>query len=227
MHWAYREFYDEQSTILAHWDQLNQQRKIVGIGAVDAHNNQGFRARRHADGMIEWVGPNADTLAYRKPTMLDKILLGKPDKYGWSFNMNLDPYFNSFNFVNNHVFCDTFSNINIKDHVIRGHVFVSFEHLAEANGFQYFAMDNQGAICAILGDSVSVDDAVELRAVSPLPVKFQLMQDGSLIDEKENQYDYSYRLDGDPGNYRLTAQVFLDDQWVSWIYTNPIYVYQQ
>lgn len=226
MHWGFRELYDDQTAIHAHWDELNQGRKIVGIGAVDAHNNQSFRARYHEDGKVEWVGPNADTLSIEEPNWLDKLLLGEPDKYGWAFKWEMDPYFNSFYFTNNHVFCDTFSNVNIKDHVIKGNLLVSFEHLAEAEGFQYFAMDEHDSITAILGDSVSVNQVSALKAASPFPVKFQLLKHGKVIDEAEDQYDYTYKMNGGPGNYRLVASVWLEDKWTQWIYTNPIYIYQ-
>ena len=36
-HWVYREFYDDQTEILARWDSLNRHRRIVGMSAVDAH----------------------------------------------------------------------------------------------------------------------------------------------------------------------------------------------
>lgn len=225
MQWGFRELYDEQTDIHNNWDQLNQGRKIVGIGAVDAHNNQSFRARYHKDGKVEWVGPNADTLVIREPNWFDKMMLSEPDRHGWAFIWEMDPYFNSFNFVNNHVFCDTFTNENIKNHIINGNLLVSFESLAEASGFQYFATHQNDSLTAILGDSVSVNDVAILRGVSPLPVKFQLLKHGKLIDEIENQYEYKYVLKDETGNYRLVASIWLDNQWIPWVYTNPIYIY--
>jgi hypothetical protein len=113
-HWGYWELYDDQTEILANWDSLNMGRRIVGIGAVDAHNNQSFRARYQDDGLVQWIGPNADTIAVNKSGWKEKILLGEPDEFGWAFKWEMDPYFNSFNFMNNHVYCDTFSSVNIK-----------------------------------------------------------------------------------------------------------------
>jgi len=225
MHWAFRELFDEQTDILANWDRLNEKRKIVGVGAVDAHNNQSFRARYLKDDLVEWVGPNADTLVIREPNWLDKVLLGKPDKYGWAFKWELDPYFNSYNFVNNHVFCDTFTNVNIKDHVVMGHSFVSFESLVKARDFQFFAVDFQENICAILGDSVKLDNIKALRAVSPFPAKFQLYRSGSKIRESEESYAFKIESIKEKGNYRLVARIKLRNEWIPWIYTNPIYVY--
>ncbi|MCG8308390.1 MAG: hypothetical protein MI975_13435 [Cytophagales bacterium] len=225
MHWGFRELYDEQTQILNLWDRLNEKRRIVGIGAVDAHNNQGIRAKYHTNGMVEWVGPNADTLVYRNPTWLDKLLLGSPDKFGWSFKWEMDPYFNSFNFVNNHVFCDTFSNVSIKDHITKGHLYVSFESLAEARGFQFYAVNPSGHISAILGDSVSAEDVSSLKAVAPLPVKFELLKNGEIVTVTENKYDFSHKVERAAGNYRLVARLWLDKKWIPWVYTNPIYIY--
>lgn len=224
-HWGFRELYDEQTEILANWDSLNLGRRIVGIGAVDAHNNNNFRARYVEDGLVEWVGPNAKSISIEKPGWREKLLLGEPDEFGWAFKWELDPYYSSFNFVNNHVFCDTFSNVNIKENIIKGHVFVSFESLAEAKGFQYFAADENDKLTAILGDSVMLEKVLHLRAVSPFPVKFQLLKNGKIMDEKEDVYDYKYMINNTPGNYRIVASIKLEKQWLSWVFTNPIYVY--
>jgi hypothetical protein len=45
------------------------------------------------------------------------------------------------------------------------------------------------------------------------------------MNETDEQYEYSYAINGQPGNYRIVARLKLDEGWVPWIYTNPIYVY--
>lgn len=224
-HWGFWELYDDQTAILANWDSINMDRQIVGIGAVDAHNNQSFRARYQEDGLVQWIGPNADTIAINKPGWKEKLLLGEPDEFGWAFKWEMDPYFNSFNFMNNHVFCDTFSNVNIKDNILRGHVFLSFESIAEPEGFQYFTTNSTNSVTAILGDSVSVKNVTELKAVSPYPVKYQLFRNGVLIDTKQDVYGYEFAIKNKPGNYRIVARINLNDRWFPWIFTNPIYIY--
>lgn len=226
MDWCYREFYDDQTDILSLWDSLNTGRRIIGVGAVDAHNNHNLRARYLENGLVEWVGPNADTISIKKENWLDKLLLGEPDEHGWAFRWDLDSYFDSFNHVSNQVFCDTFSHVAIKDHIINGHLFVSFESLANARGFQFFARDRNNSVTAILGDSVSVENAPILQAISPYPVKFQLFKNGKIIDEKENAYDYEFNTDNQPGNYRITASIYFDDKWTTWVLTNAIYLHR-
>lgn len=225
-HWAYRELFDVQQEILAHWDALNKNRQIVGFSAVDAHNNQGFRARYTEEGLVEWVGPNAKTIKVVKPGWKERWLLGEPDEAGWAFKWELDTYFASFNFTNTHVFCDTFSNRNIIDNLIQGHAFISFENLAEAKGFQFFAEDTATNVIAIMGDSVKVNSVNKLVAVSPFPVKFSLVKDGEVLEEQSNVYAFEFDPKQLPGNYRIEASLMLLDRWVPWIYTNPIYLYK-
>jgi len=126
-HWAFRELYDDQTDILANWDSLNRKRKIVGMAAPDAHNNQNIRARYLDNGLVEWVGPNANTIVIKEPGLREQLLCSQPDAAGWIFNFEVDTYFASFNYVNTHIFSDTLSNTSIKNHLVEGHAFISFE----------------------------------------------------------------------------------------------------
>lgn len=224
-HWAYRELFDEQTAILQHWDELNQKRKIVGFAAVDAHNNQSFRARYLPNDQVEWVGPNAKTMKIVDPGWKEKLLLGEPDTAGWAFKFEVDTYFHSFNFVNTHVFSDSLSSRNIIDHILKGHAFISFESLAAASGFQFVAQDASQNIIGMMGDSISVDQVTQFKALSPYPVAFKLVRDGQSIEKTEAAYDFTFKPDGQTGNYRLVASLLLGDQWTPWVYTNPIYLY--
>lgn len=224
-HWGMREIFDEQTVILARWDSINQFKKVVGMAAVDAHNNQNIRARYTENGLVEWVGPNADQISLVKPGWKEKLLMSEPDAGGWGFKFELDTYFHSFNFVNTHVLCDTFSNINIKDNLVAGHAFIAFESLADAKGFQYFSIDTDNNVNAILGDSITANSAYKIRAVSPLPVQFKLVKNGEVIDTKDEAYNYEFEIKNTSGNYRVEAFLELDGELIPWIYTNPIYIY--
>lgn len=224
-HWAFREIYDDQTEILARWDSLNTFRRIVGFGAPDAHNNQNVRARYLENGNVEWVGPNANTIKITKPGLFEKLLLGKPDKAGWSYRFETDSYFGSFNFVNTHVFSDTLTNSAIKTNLVKGHAFVSFENLADATGFQFFVVDEKSNLTAIMGDSVAAKNIKELRAVSPFPVKFDLFKNGVLLKSVESVYEMGYSKNLGPAHYRIVASLMLDKKWTPWVFTNPVYVY--
>lgn len=224
-HWSYRELFDEQTRIIALWDSLNNHRKIVGIAAVDAHNNQSLRARYLKNGKVEWVGPNAKTLSITEPGWKEKLMLGKPDVAGWAFKMELDTYFHSFNFANTHIFSDTLSSRALKNELVKGHDYISFESLAEANGFQFVSTDSSGKINAMMGDSILSKNAFKLKTISPFPVKFELYQNGKLVDSKEDSYAYEFQPKNKKGNYRIVARLKFRKEWLPWVYTNPIYIY--
>lgn len=224
-HWVFREIYDEQSEIIFNWDSLNKKRRIVGMAGVDAHNNQSFRARYLDDGRVEWIGPNAKTLEIVEPGLKETLLLADSNSNGWAFKLEVDPYFISFNHVTNNVFSDTLTNFGIKNNLVAGHAFISFQSLAKADGFQYFTMDSNDNVNAIMGDSILVSSVSKLKVVSPFPVQFQLVKDGEVIDVVDNVYEHDYELNNKKGNYRVVAKLFLDDTWVSWVFTNPIYIY--
>lgn len=225
-HWAYRELYNDQPAIWANWDSLNQYRRIVGMAAVDAHDNQSIRARYLEDGRVEWVGSNAKTLSIVSPGLREKWLLGEADTAGWVFRMGIDDYFHSFNFVNTHILADSLSRFNLRDHLLAGHAYIAFESLAEASGFQFFATNASEEVLGIMGDSIPTT-SVQLQSTSPLPVQFQLIRNGQLIAEKNEAYSFEFDPKGQAGRYRLVARVRLDNEWLCWVMTNPIYLYEK
>ncbi|MCA9730882.1 MAG: hypothetical protein H6696_10060 [Deferribacteres bacterium] len=223
-HWIYRELFDEQTTILARWDSLNTWRRIVGFSAVDAHENQNIRASYLPDGRVEWLGPNANPIDSTEVGLLEKILLSEPDENGWAFKLYLDTFYHSFRFVNNHIFADSLEKRNIANHFLQGHLYVGFDALADAEGFLFYALNEDDDMSGILGDEIELGKVKKLAAVSPLPGRYRLLRNGIIVDEKVGEYDYRYdNIDG-AGVYRLEVALALDDQWIPWIYTNPIYV---
>jgi len=222
-HWAYREIFDEQTEIHALWDSLNQHRKIIGYGAPDVHNNQSIRARYLDDGQVEWVGSNAKTISIRQPGWIEKVLLGEADEAGWVYKAELDTYFHSLHYVQTHIFADSLDSRSLKGHLVQGHAFVSFENLLEAKGFEYVAYGKNGEIIGIMGDEISLQEAPQLKAVSPYPVQYELIKDGTLLIKTESKYSFDYTPTL-PGNYRITARIPFNGEWVPWIYTNPIYI---
>lgn len=227
-HWAMREIFDEQTEILARWDKLNLQRRITGVGAADAHNNQNVRARYNEAGMVEWIGPNADLLATVEPGWKENLLLSdEPDEAGWSFRFETDSYFTSFNYINTHVFCDTLASRNIKDNLVSGHAFIAFENLANARGFEYFSENGEGLVNAIIGDSVSVGEVKSLDVISPYPAYYKMVKDGEVLEFSEQaDYSYSFKTNGVKGNYRIEAYFKIDGELLQWVLTNPIYLHE-
>jgi hypothetical protein len=148
-HWAYREMFDEQKSILSLWDSLNTWRKIVGFSAVDAHENQNLRARYLSDGRIEWVGPDANVIDTTNVRFWHKWLIHEPDSAGWIFNWMIDTYETSFSYVTNYVFAESSSRADLITHIKRGNLFTAFRSLGDAQGFEYYSTGGKETDCSI------------------------------------------------------------------------------
>jgi hypothetical protein len=225
-HWAYWEVFDEQTQILARWDSLNQRRRIVGISAADAHNNQNIRARYLDDGRVEWVGMNAQAIDTTEAGLLEWLLLSEPDEAGWAFKWEIDTYYASFMLCTNYIFADTLTKESIARHILSGHLFTAFQSLADAEGFAFYTKDAEENLTGIMGDSVAVAKGRTLNAISPLPGQFRLIRNGKLIDTVSDAYEYHYESLIFPGVYRLEVALFIESEWKPWIYSNPIYIFE-
>ena len=105
-------------------------------------------------------------------------------------------------------------------------MFIAFKSLGDAKGFMFCAKNGEDSITAILGDSVRVDLAKSLLAVSPLPAQFRLIKDGKTIAvSAEDQYQFAHTKTVTAGVYRVELHIRLGDQLIPWVYSNPIYVY--
>ncbi len=225
-HWALRQIFDEQSFILALWDSLNTTRKIVGFSAVDAHENQNFRARYLDDGRVEWLGPNANPIDTTRLTFWNRWMFHEPDEEGWIFTFMVDTYESSFNHVTNYVFADTLSIPSLSTRIRQGNLFVGFNGLGDARGFMFCSKDVNGKVNAILGDSIPSGDVASLQAVSPLPGKFRLIRNGSLVETSDVPgYEYQWTGPAVPGAYRIEVHIELAGKDIPWVYTNSIYVH--
>jgi hypothetical protein len=225
-HWALRQFFNPQTPILAHWDSLNQSRKIVGFSAIDAHENQNLRARYLPDGKVQWVGNNAHNIDTMEVKFWNKWLFSAPDKSGWIFKLLIDTYETGFNYVTNYVVADTLSTSSLSKNMKQGHLFIAFKSLGDAKGFQFFGTNAKDSIMGILGDSIKLESLKNLKAVSPLPGQFKLIHNGKTVStsaEKDYEFNFSNKIE--KGTYRIEMSLRLQGKLIPWLYTNPIYVY--
>jgi hypothetical protein len=224
--WAYREMYDEQTSILALWDSLNTKRKIVGFSAVDTHENQNIRARYIKDGRIEWVGPDANVIDTTEKKFWNRWLLHQPDENGWIFKLMIDTYKAGFNHITNYVFADTLSVPALADNLKKGHLFTAFKSLGDAKGFMFYCINQDNIPGCIPGDSISIDRVRTLNAISPLPGQFRLIHDGKTVNiSSGDNYQYSWGGLIEKGAWRIEVHIRLKGKYVPWIYTNPIYLF--
>jgi len=225
-HWALRQMFDEQANILALWDSLNTIRKIVGFSAVDTHENQNIRARYLNDGRVEWVGPNANVIDTMSVKFWNKWLLKEPDENGWVFKFMIDTYKEGFNYITNYILADTLSVASLTEHLKKGHLYTAFKSLGDAGGFMYYATNQNDSVCAVLGDSITLEQVKSLNAVSPLPGQFRLVHDGKTINISSGDiYQYSWADLIEKGAYRIEVHVQIKGKYIPWIYSNPIYIY--
>jgi len=225
-HWALRELFDEQKAILALWDSLNTKRKIVGYSAVDTHENQNIRARYLKDGRVEWVGPNANVFDTMEVKIWNKWLLHQPDENGWIFKLMIDTYKSGFNYITNYLLADTLSIPSLTEHLKKGHLFMAFKSLGDAKGFMYYSVNQDNNTGCILGDSIRIDQVKSLNAVSPLPGQFRLIHDGKTVNiSSDDIYEYKWDELIEEGAYRIEVHIKLREQYVPWLYSNPIYIY--
>ena len=225
--WALRQMFDAQTPILALWDSLNTQRKIVGFSAVDTHENQNFRARYLDDGRIQWIGPNAKPVDTVRVTLWNSWMFHEPDASGWVFKWMIDTYRAGFNYITNYVFADTLSVSSLAKNIKAGHLYTAFKSLGDAKGFMYNAKDSGSSEIGMMGDSILVNHAKNLHAVSPLPGQFRLIHDGKQVDiSSKDSYEYTWNGPIEKGAYRIEIHVQLNRKYVPWLYSNPIYMYE-
>ncbi|MCX6229639.1 MAG: hypothetical protein NTV75_10815 [Bacteroidia bacterium] len=225
-HWVLRQFFDPQTPILAHWDSLNNTRKIVGFSAIDAHENQNLRARYLPDGRIQWVGNNAHNLDTMEVKFWNKWIFSAPDKSGWVFKLLVDTYQTGFNYVTNYVMSDSLTTSSLGKNMKQGHLFIAFKSLGDAKGFQFYGTNSKDSITGILGDSIKIDQLKNLKASSPLPGQFTLVHNGKTINTSTaNAYQFSFSEPIEKGTYRIEMSLNLQGKLIPWVYTNPIYIY--
>lgn len=220
-----RLIFDRQTEILKHWDALNQNRKIVGIAANDAHQNTGIRGyvteqdtfqlleRGSADVIKEWK-----LNAFSKTFL--QLLFGNWQGSKELFRITLDPYVQSLRYVNTHLLVTEKSEQAILDALRAGRCFVAFDMIADAREFTFVAENGQQK--AVMGEQIPFSPDLTFLAESPLPCHFALVRNGEREAEQTGRM-FVYKPQS-PGVYRLEAELRIRDEWVPWIYTNPVFV---
>ena len=219
-----RLLFDRQTAILAHWDELNQDRKIVGIAANDAHQNNGYRGY-YTDNdtfLLRERGPY--DIKEWKLNFLTRSLLrlafSRLEPGRELFCITLDPYVRSLRFVNTHLLAQAKTEEGLLNALRHGRCFIAFDMVADARGFTYLCESPDGTF--VMGDEVGFEPGLVLKAESPLPCRFILIRNGEQETQREGR---TFRFEvAEPGNYRLEAELEILDEWTPWVYTNMIYV---
>jgi len=123
----------------------------------------------------------------------------------------------------------------------KGHAFAGFDVLGDTSGFSFWAeglgvqeqppanaggTDSEGAARRIMGDEIGLAAGVRLHVAAPLPARFVLFRNGSIVQEFPGSSEFTINIDK-TGTYRVEA--YLDQlgspfDRAPWIVSNPIYV---
>ncbi len=218
----YHSLFNRPTEFLERWDDLNRTRHITGIAANDCHQNVGFRIFYTTNDQIRIEDTSPRTLKEIKLNWFTRLLaracFGQLEPGRKLFHAQLDPYERSARFVNTHVFARELSEVAILDALRAGRVFIGFDMIADSSNFRWSASDKSGS--AVMGESLALSRETLLHATSPLPCRFTIVQDGRAVHRVEGRA-LEWSPPG-PGKYRVEAELKILDEWVPWVYANPI-----
>ena len=218
----YHQMFHRPTDFLGHWDELNRTRHITGIAGNDCHQNVGLRAFYTTNGTLRIEDTSPKKLAewtlnwFTRP--LARLAFGPLEPGRKLFHVQLDPYERSARFVNTHILAKELSERAILDSLRAGRVFIGFDMIADSSSFRWYA--NNANVSAVMGESAGFSAGTHLHARSPLPCRFTIMRDGSRVHQAEGrELDWPPSA---PGKYRVEAELKVHDEWVPWVYANPI-----
>ena len=218
----YHQMFNRPTEFLQHWDELNRTRHLTGIAGNDCHQNVGFRAIYTEAGRIRVEDTSPKTLKeyelnwFTRP--LARMFLGPLEKNRKLFHVQMDPYERSARFVNTHVLARELSEPAILDSLRASRVFIAFDMIADSSSFRWFVSD--GSDSAVMGETQAFNSETRLHALSPVPCRFTVVRDGSTVHQQEGRA-LDWAPPG-PGKYRVEAELRVRDDWVPWVYANPI-----
>jgi hypothetical protein len=214
---------DYPADYLRRYDELCLKEKLTGIAANDSHHNQGLKGIVTEDGqlqLIDALGEKRGKVDPKKIPLLKALLPASLKKGDVAFYLDLDPYERSFRHVSTHLFLTEQTEDAVRQALIAGRAYVSFEWIADATGFNFQA--TRGPETFEMGSEVPLQSGLTFRSVSPLPSRFRLIRNGKEVHSALGRtYEHSVR---EAGNYRLEVWVNLAENPQIWILSNPIYV---
>ena len=217
-----RLFFDPQTEILARWDELNKTRRITGIQGTDAHQNQGYTGVYTANDTLQISDTSPELLTEINLNFLTRGLLrlffGRFSAGDEVFHFQLDPYERMVRYSATHILANELTEEALCASLKVGRAYVAFDMIADARGFVYFAED--GGVKAVMGEEMPFSGTVRLRAASPHRGRIKVVHDGAVVHQVDGtELDWQPAA---PGNYRVEVELFIVNQWVPWIYSNPL-----
>jgi len=193
----------------------------------DCHQNQGFKGYYTQDGKLRIDDTSPDTVATVNLNFFTRTLLrlfpGPLEPGREVFHVQLDPYQRMVRFVGNHILAKELTEEALLESFKQGRVFISFDMLADGRGFIWKAQNGEEQ--AVMGESMTYLEGITLRAAARQACRFIVVKDGNQVHRAEGR-SLDWQPDG-PGKYRVEAELFVLDEWLPWVYTNPIELLQK
>ncbi|HEY3393807.1 MAG TPA: PHP domain-containing protein [Lacipirellulaceae bacterium] len=213
---------DYPADYLKRYDQLCQRGPHTGVAGNDSHHNQGYRAKIVDNGNVLVEDVLGTRIALIDPKLLPplKLLVAGKMPGDLIFELDLDPYVRSFRHVSTHLLMSEINEVEVRQALASGRVYVAFDWLADPTGFVYRA-DRRSESWPI-GSEVTFANDLYLRADAPLEGRFKLIRDGQISLEQIGP-GFEFLVDK-PGIYRVEVWLHVAGEDRPWILTNPIYV---
>lgn len=181
---------------LKKWDELNQTRKVVGIGGVDAHAHK------------------INLLGFFELEVFPYKVLFKSIRTHILLEDKLE--------IDNNPENIRISKQKIIDALAYGRAFISNYYHGDATGFRFFAED--GNKIYQMGDEVILNNnKIKLRVLLPETALIKLIRNGELFDSVEN-YEAEFIIN-EKGNYRIEVywkSIPSGNDNKAWIFSNHI-----
>lgn len=219
---AFSALLDYPDDYLKRWDELCKIHPHTGVSANDAHQNVGLVARLLASGGVQIEDPIGEKLIELDRKIFSAIQRinsdAKPDDE--LFRLQVDPYENSLRHVGTHLLMSDLSVDAVWDSINSGRVYVAFDWMADASGFDFCAVQSNQRL--EMGTQTEWKPNTVLKAAAPHSVRWKVLCDGTQIHESSGTQ--MHLETNKPGNYRIEAWLKIVDRELPWILSNPIYL---
>lgn len=219
---VFHSMFRRPEAVLRRWDDLNRTRHITGIAGNDCHQNTGLRGFITATNTFRIEDTSPRTIAEYKLNwfthFVARVCFGPLAPNRRLFHFQLDPYERMARFVNTHVLARQLTEPALMESLRAGRAFIGFDMIADSAGFLWLAESGKGR--AVMGETLAFSARTRLRAVSPRSCRFTVVKDGTVAYQQEGR-TLEWTPPG-PGKYRVEAELKVLDEWVPWVYANPI-----
>ena len=213
---------DHPTDYLRRYDELCQIAPHTGVAGNDSHQNVGMRLvwkEKNKVVVEDALEKTVIELNADDNPLVKALTLGK--KAGdVLFSLRIDPYENSLGHVGTHLLMRELTQDAVRDALAHGRVFVAFDWLCDASGFDFAAVTAEQR--HELGSQINLTDGLSFRGQTPHAGHWKLLRNGTLVTESDG--DACEFTIQDTGVYRVEVWLNVAGEPKPWILSNPIYV---